>query len=222
MTVIAIDGPAAAGKSTVARAVAAALDYEYVDTGAMYRAVALAALENHVDPQDGRGLGELARSLKIAATPERVTIDGRDVTARIRDSDVTELVAAISARPEVREALVALQRDAASTADVVMEGRDIGSAALPEAEIKVFLTASLEERARRRVKQLGLPEDRDTLARHRVSIEARDASDSSRASSPLVKPEGAFTIDSTGRTIDEVVDEIVSLARGLDAGAEAR
>jgi cytidylate kinase len=216
MTVIAIDGPAAAGKSTVARAVAAALDYEYLDTGAMYRAVALAALENRVDPRDGHGLGELARSLRIAATPERVTIDGRDVTARIRDADVTELAPAISARPEVREALVALQRDAAATADVVMEGRDIGSAALPDAEIKVFLTASLEERARRRARQLGLAEDRDTLERYRVSIEARDASDSNRASSPLVKASDAFIIDSTGRSVDEVVDEIVSLARGLD------
>jgi cytidylate kinase len=217
MTVIAIDGPAAAGKSTVARAVAAALDYEYVDTGAMYRAVALAALENHVDPRDGHGLGELARSLRISASPERVTIDGRDVTARIREEDVTELAPTISARPEVREALVALQRDAAVTADVVMEGRDIGSAALPEAEIKVFLTASLEERARRRVRQLGLTEDRDTLERYRGSIEARDASDSNRESSPLVRASGAFIIDSTGRTVDEVVDEIVSLARGLDA-----
>jgi cytidylate kinase len=222
MTVIAIDGPAAAGKSTVARAVALALGYEYLDTGAMYRAVALAALENDVDPQDGHGLGELARSLKIAATPGRVTIDGRDVTARIRDSDVTELVPAISARPEVREALVALQRDAAATANVVMEGRDIGSAAVPDAEIKVFLTASLDERARRRVRQLGAAEDSDILESYRLSIEARDASDSNRALSPLVQPEDAFVFDSTGRSIDEVVDEIVSLARGLDAGARAR
>ncbi|MGH2817118.1 MAG: (d)CMP kinase [Actinomycetota bacterium] len=222
MTVIAIDGPAAAGKSTVARAVALALGYEYLDTGAMYRAVALAALENDVDPQDGHGLGELARSLKIAATPGRATIDGRDVTARIRDSDVTELVPAISARPEVREALVALQRDAAATADVVMEGRDIGSAAVPDAEIKVFLTASPDERARRRVRQLGAAEDSDTLESYRLSIEARDASDSNRTLSPLVQPEDAFVIDSTGRPIDEVVDEIVSLARGRDAGSQAR
>ncbi len=222
MTVIAIDGPAAAGKSTVARAVALALGYEYLDTGAMYRAVALAALENDVDPQDCHGLGELARSLKIAATPGRATIDGRDVTARIRDSDVTELVPAISARPEVREALVALQRDAAATADVVMEGRDIGSAAVPDAEIKVFLTASPDERARRRVRQLGAAEDSDTLESYRLSIEARDASDSNRTLSPLVQPEDAFVIDSTGRPIDEVVDEIVSLARGRDAGSQAR
>jgi CMP/dCMP kinase len=216
MTVIAIDGPAGAGKSTVARAVATALGYEYLDTGAMYRAVALAALENEVDPNDGERLRDLAHSLEIAATPERVTIDGRDVTARIRDADVTEIAPAISARPEVREALVALQRDAA-TGDVVVEGRDIGSAALPDAELKVFLTASLTERARRRVLQLGLPEDRDTLERYRLLIEARDATDSNRASSPLVRPPDAVVIDSTDRTVDEVVDEIVSLARGLDA-----
>jgi CMP/dCMP kinase len=216
MTVIAIDGPAGAGKSTVARAVATALGYEYLDTGAMYRAVALAALENEVDPHDGGRLRDLARSLEIEATPERVTIDGRDVTARIRDADVTEIAPSISARPEVREALVALQRDAAAAGDVVMEGRDIGSAALPDAELKVFLTASLEERARRRVRQLGLPEDRDNLVRYRLSIEARDATDSSRASSPLVRPPDAVLIDSTGLRLDEVVDQIVSLARGLD------
>ena len=219
MTVIAIDGPAGAGKSTVARAVATVLGYDYLDTGAMYRAVALAALENDVDPNDGDRLRDLARSLEIVATPERVTIDGRDVTARIRDADVTEIAPAISARPEVREALVALQRDAATGRDVVVEGRDIGSAALPDAELKVFLTASLTERAQRRVRQLGLPEDRDTLERYRGSIEARDAADSNRASSPLVQPPDAVVIDSTGRTLDEVVDEIVSLARGRDAAA---
>lgn len=217
MTVIAIDGPAGAGKSTVARAVARALGYEYLDTGAMYRAVALAALEHGIDPLDGDRLGDLAQRLKITATPEVVTIDGRDVTARIRDPDVTETAPAISARPEVRDALVALQREAAAAGDVVMEGRDIGSAAVPGAELKVFLTASLDERALRRVRQLGLPEDRDTLERYRLSIEARDSSDSTRASSPLVRAPGAVVIDSTGRTIDEVVDEIVSLARGLDA-----
>jgi len=217
MTVIAIDGPAGAGKSSVARAVATALGYEYLDTGAMYRAVALVALENEVDPDDGNRLRDLARSVEIVATQGRVTIDGRDVTARIRDADVTEMAPAISARPEVREALVALQRGAVSEKDVVVEGRDIGSAALPDAEVKVFLTASLTERARRRVRQLGLPEDRDTLERYRLSIEARDATDSSRASSPLVRPPDAVVIDSTRRTLEEVVDEIVSLARGLDA-----
>ena len=219
MTVIAIDGPAAAGKSTVARAVAIALGYEYLDTGAMYRAVALAAIENAVDPHDGDRLRDLVRGLDIAATPERVTIDGRDVTARIRDADVTEMAPAISARPEVREALVALQRDAAAAGDVVVEGRDIGSAALPDAELKVFLTASLSERARRRVRQLGLPEDGDTVERYRLSIEARDATDSGRASSPLVRASDAVVIDSTDRTFEEVVEEIVSLARGLDAAA---
>jgi cytidylate kinase len=217
MTVIAIDGPAGAGKSTVARAVATALGYDYLDTGAMYRVVALAALESDVDPNDGDRLRDLARSLEIVATPERVTMDGRDVTARIRDADVTEIAPAISARPEVREALVTLQRDAAAGGDVVVEGRDIGSAALPDAELKVFLTASLDERARRRVRQHGLAEDRDTIERYRLSIDARDATDSSRASSPLVRAPDAVVIDSTGRTLEGVVDEIVALARGLDA-----
>jgi CMP/dCMP kinase len=217
MTVIAIDGPAGAGKSTVARAVATALGYEYLDTGAMYRAVALAALESEVNPDDGDRLRDLVRGQEIVATRERVTIDGRDVTARIRDADVTEMVPAISARPEVREALVAQQRDAAAEGNVVVEGRDIGSAALPDAELKVFLTASLTERARRRVRQLGLPEDPDTIERYRLSIEARDTTDSSRAASPLVRPPDAVVIDSTGRTLEEVVTEIVSLARGLNA-----
>ena len=219
MTVIAIDGPAGAGKSTVARAVATALGYEYLDTGAMYRAVALAALENEVDPDDGDRLRDLVRGLAIVATRTRVTIDERDVTARIRDADVTEMAPAISARPEVREALVAQQRHAAAEGNVVVEGRDIGSAALPDAELKVFLTASLTERARRRVRQLGLSEDPDTIERYRLSIEARDTTDSSRAASPLVRPPDAVVIDSTGRTLGEVVEEIVSLARGLDAAA---
>ena len=219
MTVIAIDGPAGAGKSTVARAVATALGYEYLDTGAIYRAVALAALENEVDPDDGDRLRDLVRGLAIVATRTRVTIDERDVTARIRDADVTEMAPAISARQEVREALVAQQRDAAAEGNVVVEGRDIGSAALPDAELKVFLTASLTERARRRVRQLGLSEDPDTIERYRLSIEARDTIDSSRAASPLVRPPDAVVIDSTGRTLEEVVEEIVSLARGLDAAA---
>lgn len=211
MTVVAIDGPAGAGKSTVARRVAAALGYAYLDTGAMYRAVALAALEKDMDLADGPALGALAQALTIEATQRGVLLDGRDVSERIRAADVTELVSAVAAHPEVRGALVAQQRHAASVADVVMEGRDIGSAVVPEAEVKIFLTASLEERARRRFEESSGAEDLESIRR---SIADRDAADAARAASPLVKAQGAVEVDTTGLTVDEVVAAIVAIAQG--------
>jgi CMP/dCMP kinase len=212
MSAVAIDGPAGAGKSTVARRVAARLGYTYVDTGAMYRALALAALEREVE--DASDLAELARTLDLRAEGSTVTLDGVDVTERIRGADVTERVSLVAAEPDVRFALVARQQEAARRQDVVMEGRDIGSAVLPDAEVKVFLTASLEERARRRAAETGVPEDQVMR-----SIEARDRADSRRAASPLVRAADAVEIDTTGRTIDEVVDEIVELARASDGVA---
>ena len=211
MTVVAIDGPAGAGKSTVARRVAESLGFDYLDTGAMYRAIALAALEGGIDATDGPALGELAASSGIEATDRGVWLNGRDVTDRIRAADVTELVSVVAAHPEVRTALVAQQRQAAATTDVVMEGRDIGSAVVPDAEVKIFLTASLEERARRRWEESGGAED---LASIRASIADRDAADAGRATSPLVKAQGAVEVDTTGLSIDEVVAAIVAIAQG--------
>jgi cytidylate kinase len=210
MTVVAIDGPAGAGKSTVARRVAAALGFRYVDTGAMYRAVALAALERGIDPSEGAALGRLARALTIVATDQGVTLDGRDVSARIREPDVTAVVSSVSAHTGVRAAMVEQQRRLAASFDVVMEGRDIGSAVVPDAGLKVYLTASLSERARRRWLELGSGGDLGDLE---AGIAARDEADRTRPTSPLVRAPDAVEVDTTGKTIEGVVEAIVGLAR---------
>ncbi len=191
--VIAIDGPAGAGKSTVARAVAAALGFTYLDTGAMYRAVALARLRG----QD---------AAEVAFDDGRVTLDGEDVSDLIRTPEVSEHASVVSGEPEVRERMVARQRELMDTGDWVAEGRDIGSVVKPDAEVKVFLTADPRERAQRRALELGAdPEQvlRDVLA--------RDERDTTRAASPLVKADGAIEVDTSGLTVDEVVDRIVGL-----------
>jgi cytidylate kinase len=218
-TAVAIDGPAAAGKSTVARAVAGALGWSYLDTGALYRGVALAALDRGSDPSDGPAVERLARTVSLESDGEVVLLDGRDVTRRIRDSDVTAAVSTVSAHAGVRRALLERQRDAARRGDVVMEGRDIGSAVIPEAAVKVFLDASLEERARRRARQLGLSADPERLRELAAGLADRDRADSSRAASPLVRSPGAVVIDSTDMDVDAVVGAIVRLVRSAgDAG----
>ncbi|HYP23700.1 MAG TPA: (d)CMP kinase, partial [Actinomycetota bacterium] len=163
MAALAIDGPAGAGKSTVARAVARALGWRYVDSGAMYRALALAALRAGVDPADEDAVGSLAETAEIDLDGTRVWLEGTDVSERIRASDVTKIVSTVAANPRVRSALLGKQRALAETSDVVMEGRDIGSAVLPRAEFKVYLTAAPAERARRRALEQGLPQDDSTL-----------------------------------------------------------
>lgn len=215
MTAIAIDGPAGAGKSTVARAVARALDYEYIDTGAMYRAIAWAALEQGVDVRDEDRLAALARSVTIEPREDRLVVDGHDATDEIRGSEVTSIVSVVSAHPPVRAAMVDRQRVLARGRNVVMEGRDIASAVLPDAAVKVFLTASLRERARRRCRQLGLPEDAATLVATERALELRDAKDSTRATSPLTRSPEAVIIDSSDRSVEEVVAEIAALAREM-------
>jgi cytidylate kinase len=194
---IAIDGPAGAGKSTVARAVADALGFTYLDSGAMYRCVALAQLRGVEDPAACEiGVGD------------RITLDGEDVTAAIRTPEVSELASQVAARPEVRSHLVALQRAMIREGDYVAEGRDIGTVVAPDAELKVFLTASPEERARRRAEQTGA--DPEHVLREQ---EGRDARDSTRAHSPLEAAEDALRVDTTGLSVDEVADEIVRLAQ---------
>jgi cytidylate kinase len=195
---IAIDGPAGAGKSTVARAVADALGFTYLDSGAMYRCVALAQLRGAPDP--------LACAIDLA--DGHVMLDGEDVTAAIRTPEVSELASQIAARPEVRGHLVALQRAMIREGDYVAEGRDIGTVVAPDAELKVFLTASREERARRRAAQTGA--DAEQVLREQ---EERDARDSTRAHSPLEPADDALRVDTTGLSIDEVADEIVRLAQ---------
>jgi cytidylate kinase len=210
--VIAIDGPAGAGKSTVARAVAAALGFTYLDSGAMYRCVALAAIERGADLDDEDAVAELARALSIELDRDRVRLDGRDVSAAIRAPEVTEAASRVSVHPQVREDLVARQRSMIDAGRYVAEGRDIGTVVSPDAPLKVFLTASAGERARRRAAQSGEGEAA-VLAAQRE----RDRRDSTRSHSALRVAADAVEIDTTGRSVDEVVARIAALAgeRGL-------
>jgi cytidylate kinase len=219
--IVAIDGPAGAGKSTVARAVADALDVGYLDTGAMYRALTLVALRTGVAMDDGAALAELARAhpvtLENGRAGVRVMIRGDDVTMAIREDDVTGAVSEVAAHPAVRHEMVARQRRIMDGGDWVCDGRDIGSVVFPGAEVKVFLTASVDERARRRHAELcGRGEDVD-LRVIRDDVERRDLADSSRAASPLVVADGATVLDTTGMGIRDVVDRIVAMARGVTA-----
>jgi CMP/dCMP kinase len=197
--VVAIDGPAGAGKSTVARAAARALGFTYLDSGAMYRAAALALLER------GGAASEVAERADIRVG-DRVLLDGRDVTAEIRTPDVSEAASRVAVNPKVREAMAAKQRALLAAGDWVAEGRDIGTVVAPDAPVKVFLTASAEERARRRAAELGA--DVDTVMRDQA---LRDAQDSTREHSPLQLAPGAVELDTTGLDVDEVVARIVEL-----------
>jgi cytidylate kinase len=199
--IVAIDGPAGAGKSTVARAVADRLGFTYLDSGAMYRCVALASRDSAKPP------GEVARRVRIELGP-RVLLDGRDVSEEIRTHEVARLSSQVAADPGVREALVDKQREIMQDGDYVAEGRDIGTVVAPLAELKVFLTASPEERARRRAAELG-GDLEEVLAHQR----ARDERDRTREHSPLTAASGAVEVDTTGMTIEEVVDRIAELAR---------
>jgi cytidylate kinase len=208
--VVAIDGPAGAGKSTVARAVADRLGLAYLDTGAMYRAVALAALRRGVDPAATDEVAEVARTAGIEITTgdgsPRVVVDGADVTGDIRSPEVTRAVSAVAANPAVRGEMVRRQREWASAHQgAVVEGRDIGTVVFPDADLKVFLTATDDERARRRALELvdlGYEQVAADLAR-------RDRLDSSRAASPLKAADGAVVLDTTGLGVEEVVERIL-------------
>jgi cytidylate kinase len=196
---IAIDGPAGAGKSTVARAVADALGFTYLDSGAMYRCVALAELRGISDP--------LGCRIELGGA---VTLDGDDVTDAIRAPAVSERASQVAARPEVRGHLVALQRAMIRDGDYVAEGRDIGTVVAPDAELKVFLTASPEERARRRAEQIGA--DVDEVLRDQRDRDTRDAT---REHSPLQPARDALRVDTDGLSVDEVTQRIVRLARAV-------
>ena len=216
MTVVAIDGPAGAGKSTIARRVADALGWRYVDTGALYRAVTLAVLRAGVSPSDEQKVEAVVRSAEVESDGRTVTLAGEDVSRAIRGREVSAAVPVVSAYPSVRAALLQRQRELTSSTDVVMEGRDIGTVVAPDAALKVFLTASLEERARRRALDLGLPEDPESIANTQRALDERDATDAGRSASPLARAPDAVLVDTTDKTIDEITDEIVQLvaARG--------
>jgi len=199
---VAIDGPAGAGKSTVARALACALGFTYLDSGAMYRCVALLALQAPAAEP-----AALARAARIELG-ERIVLDGRDVTEEIRAPEVSETASRVAAYQGVREALVAKQRELVAGGDWVAEGRDIGTVVAPEAELKVFLTADPHERARRRAAELGA-EVETVLADQTL----RDERDSTREHSPLRPAPGAVTLDTTGLSVEQVVERIAGLAR---------
>lgn len=205
--VIAIDGPAGAGKSTVGKAVARRLGLEYLDTGAMYRAVALAALRRGIPVTDDDAVAELARSLDLSVGEDGVVVDGVDATREIRSREVTDAVSAVAANTPVREELRARQRQwADERGGGVIEGRDIGSVVFPDAVLKLYVTASPRVRAARRVAELG--GDVDDIA---ASIAERDRRDMERADGPLRTAEGAIVVDTSELSIDEVVDRILEL-----------
>ena len=214
MTVVAIDGPAGAGKSTIARLVAERLGWRYVDTGALYRAITLAVLREGVDVEDRSAVEEAARRAVVDGDGTLVTLDGEDVSRAIRDPEVTTASPIVSGYPGVREALLERQRELIARDDVVMEGRDIGTVVAPDAGVKIFLTASLEERARRRARDLRLPSDEESIAATRKSLMVRDTADSERDLSPLVQAEDAVVIDTTDMTLGAVADRVVALVRG--------
>jgi cytidylate kinase len=205
--IIAIDGPAGAGKSTVARALAARLGLEYLDTGAMYRAVTWAALRHGIDPTDREKVAALATELSLEVGEHGVLVDGVDATAEIRTPEVTAAVSAVAANSAVRAELVGRQRRWAIARDGgVLEGRDIGSVVFPDAELKLHLTASPRVRAERRGAETGADVDEIEAA-----ILRRDHYDSTRHDSPLVEADGSFVLDTTGLSIEEVLERIERL-----------
>ena len=233
--IVAIDGPSGSGKSSVAREVARRCDLTYLDTGAMYRSVALACLRRDVDPEDSDAVATVAREVRIefinGEGGQRVLLDGDDVTQAIRTPEVELAVSPVSANPAVRETMVALQRRAGETGDVVAEGRDIGTVVFPQADVKVFLVASPEARARRRAvqRQGGNLATGDAVAVDTADEQAilddlmrRDAYDSSREASPLRPAEDATHIDSSELGFEEVVARVISLSPELTERAEGR
>ncbi len=216
---ITIDGPAGSGKSTIAKILAKELGLTYIDTGAMYRAVTLLALENGIDVDDEQAILDLAKKVKIdidnhatdADKYTSVTIDGRDVTEPIRSREVGAAVSMVSKLSGVRKYMVSLQREMAQGAKAVLEGRDTGSVVFPDALLKIFLTASLEERINRRKQQLLQNGQKADRALIKEEIIHRDKIDSGRQDSPLVVPQGGVIVDTTGLSIKEVVEKIKRL-----------
>ncbi|UCE24570.1 MAG: (d)CMP kinase [Candidatus Zixiibacteriota bacterium] len=217
--IIAVDGPAGSGKSTTARMLAARLGYVYLDTGAMYRALTHFALKRKISPSDGPALAAIAEKVPIEfethENVNRVSINGKDVTNEIRTPEVTRHVSEVSAHKEVRKAMVAKQREMGKKGSIVAEGRDTTTVVFPHADVKIFLSASVKERASRRLLDLTKMGISTTLEEQEADIIRRDEHDSNREHSPLKKAPGAFTVDTTDMTIEGQVDFIISLIRQI-------
>lgn len=212
---IAIDGPAGAGKSTIAKKLAKAKQFIYVDTGAMYRAMAYYLLQNHVDPGDGEAVGEKSQSADITIQYEKgeqvVVLNGENVNAFLRTEEVGNMASITSQNPRVRERLTVLQKELAAKNNVVMDGRDIGTCVLPGADVKIYLTASPAVRAKRRFDELAAKGETCDLQKIEADIIKRDEQDMNREIAPLKQAEDAVLIDSSYMSIDQVVEEIMAV-----------
>jgi cytidylate kinase len=221
--VVSLDGPGSSGKSSVGAAAALRLGYRFLDTGVLYRALTLLAVERGIDPEDERTLVGLVAELTLAPDAEgrmrRVLVDDVDVTERLHAPQVDRAVSAVSRQPEVRGALLGLQRRLAANGAIVVAGRDIGSVVLPDADLKLYLDVSLEERARRRAEERGLAADDPEAAAIEDDLRRRDLADSTRAVAPLRVPDGAIVIRSDGRAFEETVAAVVAAVE--DAAARS-
>jgi cytidylate kinase len=221
MLLIAIDGPAGAGKTTVSKMLAEQLQYRYLDTGALYRAVAYALHQQGVSVDDEQGLADVCAHLDIRFAGDRLLLNGTDVSGRIRTPEITMLASAASARPLVRQTLFGIQRELGKTGGLVAEGRDMGTVVFPEADLKFFLDASIRQRALRRFNQYGADQGQQTLAHIEQEIRQRDENDSTRDIAPLRPAADAIRIDSTRFSAQQVVDLMLTHVHGLtDASKE--
>ena len=217
--IIAIDGPSGAGKGTVARAVATELGYRHVDSGAMYRAIGWKALREGVALDDEAAVAALADASLIVVSNARVLIDSVDVTREIRTPEIDRAAAAVARLPRVRAILVAVQRDLGAGGEIVMEGRDIGTVVFPQADVKIYLDAAPEERARRRAQDPSHSGGPAAVSEVKTLLTERDRSDTTRAVSPLYAAADAIVVDTTGKPVQDVVKEVLEIVKGSGLGA---